>query len=304
MLQCSHGVKEVAHPFSGDGAILIHWQEGQDPSYFVCTVPLEKVHRRAWIYPIHSWVAKTLSKIHNLLLFVYLSCSFSKDPEVQTHLERRTSKEHQGKGSVCRQKMHKVIKWLVYNPKISQGQGHNQGCTGATTFIYPHSITPLYHWLVSEDLNFSVVSYIKRWQSRTKLNNCIWAQNVRAGFCIGTIPTAIAAWGECVCRVWQQQLLQDRVLHIWLQWLAVFLSSKPWQRIQGAPLRPRLKTFCSTFSKGLCSCKSCSTQLYWNFLPLGHRLCPVKAKHSANSSWEAHGLFQFTQGPSVAAQLC
>lgn len=61
---------------------------------------------------------------------------------MQTHLER-TSKEHQRKGSVCRQKMHKVIKWLVYNPKVSQGQGQNQGCTRVTTFIYLHATLPL-----------------------------------------------------------------------------------------------------------------------------------------------------------------
>lgn len=39
--------------------------------------------------------------------------------------------------------MHKVIKLLVYNPKISQGQGQNQGCTRATGFIYRHTTLPL-----------------------------------------------------------------------------------------------------------------------------------------------------------------
>lgn len=109
-------------------------------SDFVWTAPLEKVHGTAWIYPIYSWIAKTLSKIyHLLLLFVYFLCSFSNNSDMQTHLERATSKEHQGKGSVCRQKMRKVIKWLAYNPKISQGQGQDEGCTRATTFIYPHT---------------------------------------------------------------------------------------------------------------------------------------------------------------------
>lgn len=71
MLQCSHRATEVVHPLSGDGPILIHWWGGQDLSYLVCTAPLEKVHRRPWTYPVHSWVAKTLPKIcHLLLLFV------------------------------------------------------------------------------------------------------------------------------------------------------------------------------------------------------------------------------------------
>lgn len=61
---------------------------------------------------------------------------------MQTHLERGTSKECQRKGSACGQKKHKVIKWLAYNPKISQGQGQNQGCPTAITF-YPPTTLPL-----------------------------------------------------------------------------------------------------------------------------------------------------------------
>lgn len=303
MLKCSRRVSEVAHPFSGDGAVLIHWG-GQDLSYFLCTAPLEKVHRGAWIYPIHSWVVKTLSKIYRLLiLFVYLLCSFNKNPEMQIHLERGTPKEHQRKGSVCRQKMHKAIKWLAYNPKISQGQGQNQGCTRATTFIYPHTILPL-----ASFRRFELLSGFLR-KTMAEQNKDSWI-SVSGHRMLGLAATLVQYLlqllpGESVFAEYgSNSFCKTKYCTFDRYGWQFFLSSKHWQRVQGAPLRPRLTTFCSHSSEGLCSAMSCSVQSYWNFLPFGHHLCPVKAKHSASPSWEADGLFRFTQGPTAASQQC
>lgn len=217
---------------------------------------------------------------------------------MQTHLERRTSKEHQRKGSVCRQKTHKVIKLLVY--KVSQGQGQNQGCTRATTFIYLHITLPLASFRRFE----LFCGFLCKTMAEQNKDSRISVSGHRILGLAATLvqyPLQLLPGRVCLQSVAATASARQS-MHIWPLWLAVFLSSKHWQRIQGAPLRPRLETFCSHFSEGLCSSMSCSPQSYWNFLPLGHCLCPGKAKHSASPSWEADGLFQFTQGPTVASQ--
>lgn len=56
---------------------------------------------------------------------------------------KRTIWAAKAKEESCRQKMHKVIKWLAYGPKISRGLGHDQGCPAAIAFIYHHTTLPL-----------------------------------------------------------------------------------------------------------------------------------------------------------------
>lgn len=222
---------------------------------------------------------------------------------MQTHLERRTSKEHQSKGSVCRQKVHKVIKRLVYNPKVSQGQGQNQGCTRATTFIYLHTTLPLARfrrfellagflckrqmaeqnkdsWIsVSGHRMLGLAATLVQYPLQLLPGESVFAECGSNSFCKTKYCTFDRYGWQFFCQV---STGKGYRVHLWDPDLTHFV-----------PISVRV-----------CAPPWAVQHSHWNFLPLGHCLCPGKAKNSSSPSWEADGLFQFTQGPRVAPQNC
>lgn len=190
-------------------------------------------------YPICSCVAKTLcKKCHLLLGFVYLWCGVNKNLEIQTHLKRGLSEQPEQRQSLQAEN--------AQSDKTTCVWSHNQSRSRTETMLSNshHFHLPSHYSLASFRGFGHLCGFLcKTTVEQSKVSWISVSGNKRRLAATLTQYLLKLLPGESVFAEWQQQILQDKVLHIWPLRLAALLSSRHWQRIQGASLRARSTTF-------------------------------------------------------------